>query len=205
LEFARPETPSSRIVRRKNGFISLPSIGCFADGYLLVLPQRHVLSFSHLSDKELNVGLKYAEELRGELEPIYGTYILAEHGAGGPCDPGAACVDHAHMHLIPMGDRAAAVREKYLERGGRPTISGGLDSFRAFAETSYVALSITSERYEFWPANRFPRQFVRQVCADLLGLGQFYNWRAHPFVLRMKRTKLLCDAIFENSPEGKVA
>lgn len=204
-EFAQPITSRSRIVRREKGIISLPSIGCFTDGYLLVLPERHVPSFSHLTDDELSAGLAHAESLRRKLEPIYGAYLIAEHGAGASCDLGAACVDHAHIHLIPMGSRTTAVKERYCNRGGRPMTTSGLNGFRTFTDTSYVALSIAPNQYEFWPADRFPRQFVRQVCADLLGLSEFYNWRTHPFPLRMKRTKLLCDIVFGNDPGGKAA
>jgi diadenosine tetraphosphate (Ap4A) HIT family hydrolase len=170
-----------------------------------VLPERHVLSFSRLPLDLLETGFAGAEELRSRLEPIYGAYIVAEHGPGGPCDFGAACVDHAHLHLIPLGDKTNAVREKYLERGGKPLKNGGPDVFKAIGEQSYVALSVRPGEYELWSAKRFPRQFVRMICADLLGLAPFYNWREHPFALKMKRTKLLCDSILGNDPEGRAA
>jgi diadenosine tetraphosphate (Ap4A) HIT family hydrolase len=186
-------------IRNEGGFIGLPSIGCFVDGYLLVLPRRHVDSFAKLDDDELNFGLEFANEICQRLRPIYGEYIIAEHGSAGPCDPGAACVDHAHLHLIPLDYRAGLARDEYCRVGGDPLKLIGREGFRVLGEASYVALSVRAGQFDFWPATRFPRQFVRSVSANLLGVGEYFNWREHPFIAKMKRTKDVCDAVFGGS------
>ncbi|WP_157038888.1 hypothetical protein [Rhodopseudomonas palustris] len=171
----------------------MPTIGCFVDGYSLVLPRKHAVSYASLPHGERQAGLALAEDARERLAQLYGDFIIAEHGAADSCDLGAGCCDHAHLHLIPMGKRCSAVRNAFLEAGAEPSVCGDTAAFENYRGDPYIMLSTDRGRYEFWRAtHKFGRQFVRRVCADLLGISPYFNWREHAFVDRMVRTKLAC-------------
>jgi hypothetical protein len=197
-EFAAERTAKSRIALSSNGFITIPTLGCFVDGYGLTLPREHVPSYACLGPERLRVGLELLEKQRVRLEHAFGKYILAEHGAADFCDLGSGCCEHAHVHVIPMRDRCAAVVARYFEAGGPPERTGGIDIFEGYSGSPYLMLSTSPGEYLLWRANHaFSRQFVRRVCAELLGRGELYNWRSHAFVPNMLRTKLAIEALCE--------
>jgi hypothetical protein len=124
--------------------------------------------------------------MRDHIAAEFGPTIVAEHGPGA-CDLGASCCTHAHLHLIPIG-AAKAVTDVYRCVGGAPQIMGGLAGLRAVAGSSYLYLSPESGVHLAWPAAGFPRQFVRRVCADILGMPDRYDWRDFPFEPTMRAT-----------------
>lgn len=204
-EFAREKAEKPRIVFERDGFIVLPTLGCFTDGYLLVVPREHVPSLASLPTASAAKAIQLAEEVREKLQETFGAFVLAEHGALDCEDTGAACCDHCHLHLIPMRGKSEAVLERYRSVGGPPE---SVSDARYFAERrgkSYVMLSVAAGRYQFWPATRFERQFVRKVCADLLGKGDRYNWREHHFAEIMWRTKQACDILLARSLQNVAA
>jgi hypothetical protein len=199
-ELSRTPSGRSRIIQRHDGFFLLPTLGCFTDGYNLILPFEHRPSFAVLGRDQLTLGLQFAEGTRKRLARFFGDYLIAEHGALDSGDLGAGCCLHAHLHLIPMPRKLGLVRAKYVAAGGPPYISGDISSFEGVRGRSYLMLSTKEGKYEFWLAtHKFQRQFVRSVCAELLGIGRFYNWREHHFTNRMLRTKLICEAILADN------
>jgi diadenosine tetraphosphate (Ap4A) HIT family hydrolase len=196
---------NSRIILDRDGFAVLPTVGCFVDGYVLIVPRDHAASLASLPAAARSAALDLAEEVRGQLQNVYGQYVLSEHGALNCDDTGAACCDHCHVHLIPMGELTSKVVEYYWKTGGQPEYCGGPAGFESYTARSYVMVSTEPGRYSLWPADRFERQFVRKVCAGLLGKGDLFNWREHPFTAAMKRTKQACDRLLAAKPEQAIA
>ena len=179
-EFTDPAQPSARVVWRDDSVVVAPALGCFTQGYCLMLPVEHVSALSELDPRVLERVHRLAYALRGELTDAFGhPVILAEHGAG-QCDPGASCVDHAHLHLIPV-ESCQSVVEAF--EAVRPH-EGELNSLRdleALRGTAYVYLSPTPDVHLCWEAHGFTRQFARRICASQLGVGEFFDWREYPF------------------------
>src|SRR5688572_7165034 len=87
----------SRIIKRSDGFVVLPTLGQLFKGSLLVLPEEHVETFSSLSTEML----ARLPDLLSELEVSttrLGMPLIFEHGA--KCFTGSGCgIYHAHMHI----------------------------------------------------------------------------------------------------------
>lgn len=193
-EFAQP-TEATWIVARTQSRVVLPTIGCFAQGYLLYMPHEHTFAFADLDGAELRECEQDIDGLRSALADRYGPVIVAEHGPR-KCDLGAGCCDHAHIHLIPVPTPDRVVKE-YVEIGGPTEPYRTLAECLASVDEAYVYVSPAPAEHYIWPATAFPRQWVRRVCADIHARASQWDWRDHPFDPERRRTY---DALVGMSP-----
>lgn len=82
--------------------VVLAGVGALVPGYVLVAPAVHVTA-STLLDGCARPGFlalfEYARATLARLDPVVSFF---EHGVCGPPDrPRSACVEHAHLHLLP--------------------------------------------------------------------------------------------------------
>ena len=70
-----------------------------AIGHVLIIPERHILSFCDATDYEIFILLKVQKELRKYFEGKNTPVEFFEHGSGSKSS--AASVNHAHFHCIP--------------------------------------------------------------------------------------------------------
>jgi diadenosine tetraphosphate (Ap4A) HIT family hydrolase len=183
-EFAEPPQ-GGRIVWRRAGWVLLPTIGCFTEGYSLLMPERHLDAAADADPAEL-VGVEESlEEARALIAGLYGPVIVGEHGASG-CDLGAGCCSHAHLHLIPVPS-PQAVHDAYRATGSRAGSGGRGRRIGSLAELPgsiagpYVSLSPRPGEHWVWPSRGFERQYVRRITAAQHQVADQYDWRDHPF------------------------
>lgn len=170
-------------------FIALPSLGCFSKGYSLLVPRAHVPSFAHLSEEKLRAADGHISSLRGAISRLFGEVVVAEHGSGAPDEPTAACCVHAHIHLIPAKGCVEIIENAYAVRGGQPEVLSSLVDVKRFEGASYLTLSPRNGVWLLWRnASRFPRQFIRRAASEAAGVGELFDWRAHPFFEEMAIT-----------------
>ena len=178
LEFAAAPH-GGRIIWRREGWILLPTIGCFTEGYSLLMPERHLDAAADADPVELTGVELVMEEARALIAELYGPVIVGEHGACG-CQLGAACCSHAHLHLIPVPD-PHAIHDAYRATGGPGRAINGLAELPGGVEGPYVYLSTRPGEHLVWPAHGFARQYVRRVSAAQHHRADEYDWRDHPF------------------------
>jgi diadenosine tetraphosphate (Ap4A) HIT family hydrolase len=184
-EFARA-SGGERIIARDGDWLLLPTVGCFVAGYCLLMPIDHLQAAADLPAEELRSLEPRIERLRRYIAAEFGETIVAEHGPG-TCDLGASCCTHAHLHLIPVA-AVDAVTDAYTQAGGIPRMLDELAGLCDLAGAPYLYLSPRPGVHLAWPAAGFPRQFVRRVCAEILGVADRYDWRDHPFEATMHVT-----------------
>ena len=177
-EFAAPGA-GRRIVTEADGWVLLPTVGCFTPGYCLFMPVRHMDAAADIPRAELAAVQGALERMRAAVTSVYGPAIVAEHGPRG-CQLGASCCSHAHFHLIPVPD-PDAVTSAYMATGGPGTALQGVAGLADVGDVPYLYLSPRPGTHLVWPADGFARQYVRRVCAALHGVGERFDWRDHPF------------------------
>jgi len=178
---------SMRIIESDEAWILLPTVGCFVPGYCLFMPIDHVRSFATLHEEELMDAKKRVESYREMIAKEFMTpVIVAEHGPSAQ-SLGAACCDHAHLHLIPM-ETPHEVLQAYMSVGGPGRQLSGLQGLKDYEGQDYVYLSVSATSHFVWPAAAFSRQFVRKVCARLSGVQDVWNWREHPYLEQGQQT-----------------
>ena len=190
----------ARTVWQSEEWALIPTKGCFIRGYCLLLPIEHELSLGTLAAEDLQTAAVTLDWIRSIIERRFGPTIVAEHGAT-VCDAGAACCDHAHLHIVPAGD-TSEVERAYRRVGGEPLVLSGVEELARFRGAAYVYLSPGAKRHLVWAARNFPRQFVRRVTSRVVGKGEYYDWRVHSFEEEMWATKSILQPLLKGESCG---
>ncbi|MFF3551935.1 hypothetical protein ACFYXL_00805 [Streptomyces tsukubensis] len=185
-EFAARENTTLIITETAGGWVLLPTIGAFTPGYCLFMPLQHLDAAADAGSACLRQVAEETEAMRTLVQARYGPTIVAEHGPRA-CDSGASCCSHCHLHLIPVPE-PDAITAAYETPGGPGLRLPSLTGLAGVVDGSYLYLSPRPGEHYYWPSAGFARQFVRRVCADQLGIGEFYDWRDHPFTAHRRRT-----------------
>ncbi|MEU6097729.1 hypothetical protein [Streptomyces sp. NPDC047079] len=185
-EFTARENTPRIITETAGGWVLLPTIGSLTPGYCLFMPLEHLDAAADVTPAALARVAEETEQMRTLIQARYGPVILAEHGPR-DCELGASCCSHCHLHLVPVSD-PDAITAAYEKTGGPGRRLTSMAALPEAADGSYLYLSPRPGEHYYWPSAGFARQFVRRVCADQLGIGDFYDWRDHPFTAHRERT-----------------
>ena len=179
----RPE----HILYESDNFFVVPGLGAFFDGYIMLVPKRHVMSFAELNDEEFDEFLVVMNDLRFILESIYHKKVFAfECGSGkGGKGKHETSIVHAHFHFA-VTDMPVL---KCIQKSGiHPGLIDPYD-LRQYGLHPYMLYVDQCDNWYFISddsVNYFPRQHPRQVLADYMGLKKGeYNWRTHPHEEKM--------------------
>lgn len=160
-------------------FIVIPTIGQIVEGYLLILPKRHILSMGEL-DTDSWIELKELKSnLRKILENEFGPVIFFEHGSIPESNKAGNSILHAHMHVCPAPSEILnsvlsilPMREVEIE---------------LFARTSYISgksyLFIEDHNKKCFGCNApidLPSQFLRRHLSNTIGISDKWDWRIYP-------------------------
>lgn len=173
------------IVYESNSFYVVPGTGAFFDGYLMIVPKRHLMSFALLTIEELEEFFSLLDDLRTILEGIYGKKIFAFECGSGRTGAGKhkTSIVHAHFHLAPTN---MPVLEEIQKSGIHPALISK-EQLVQYGEYPYM-LYVDQEDNWFIasdPHDYYPRQHPRQVLANYMGDYAHYNWRKYPYRERM--------------------
>jgi diadenosine tetraphosphate (Ap4A) HIT family hydrolase len=185
-EFTAHESTTRIITETVGGWVLLPTIGALTAGYCLFMPVEHLDAAADVAPANLTRVAAEAEEMRMLIQARFGPVILAEHGPR-DCELGASCCSHCHLHLIPV-PAPDAITAAYEKTGGTGLRLASMADLPAAADGSYLYLSPRTGEHYYWPSAGFARQFVRRICAEQLGIGEFFDWRDHPFTANGERT-----------------
>ena len=173
------------IVFASDNFYVVPGKGAFFDGYLMVVPKRHVMSFAQLTEEELEEFDLLLNDLRTILEGIYGLPVFAFECGSGEDGGGKheTSIVHAHFHLAPTD---MPVLQAVQESGLNPALIEKEDLVR-YRHYPYMLYVDQEDNWYIVGSGDmyFPRQHPRQILAEYMGLYEVYNWRIHPFTERM--------------------
>lgn len=186
-------------------FYVVPGTGAFFEGYLMIVPKEHVMSFGLLEPAALREFFRVLNDMRSLLEAIYGKKVFAFECASGKTGAGKhkTSIVHAHVHLAPTD---MPVLKEVQKSGLNPCLIHKED-LQEYGEYPYM-LYVDQEDNWFIasdPNCYYPRQQPRQVLANYMGQYDVYNWREHPYRERMDiiatQFRDYCHNNFEYLPE----
>ena len=168
------EEYNSRIVFETKNFVVLPTIGQIVEGYLLILPKRHYLSFGHIPVTNLDELTSLKEETRQTLQSIFGTPVFFEHGPVSENSRGGCCVDHAHIHAVPA--HVCLLDELSTNFQGNQ-----IDNMLSLAQQvqrriPYLFYQGGDGQMFLFDAPSVPSQYLRKLLATQLGLKERWDW-----------------------------
>lgn len=179
--------PNEEVLFENENVYVLPSVGCFVEGYCLLLHQEHKECFAEAADPSIRAA-KY--RTRQTIEAIYGNCVFYEHGRTGNCFTRGNCKIefHAHIHCVPVDvDISETLAQDFQQ-----IVLDDWTEIRDFAQNhpEYLYFETDDRRKYFYPVNQnIERQYLRKRICEAVGMSDKYaNWREYPFEEKMDRT-----------------
>lgn len=157
----------------------IPAPGTLTPGYLILATKLHINCFAQFDSQEFEkIGhILNRVKLAGNNLGLP-SYVMFEHGGTSPMNKGAACIDHAHLHLVPS-PRPNELRLVLLRHFEEVQYDNICDLSK-HKESPYILLS-TDTRIFVYQATDAPSQLLRRVLAHQWGVPDCWNWRFFPF------------------------
>lgn len=176
------------ILYETENFLAVPGLGAFYDGYVMIVPKSHIMSFAELEEEKFEEMLQVINDIRFILESVYQKKIFVFECGSGKGGEGKheTSIVHAHIHFAPTD---MDVLEEVHKSGLYPAQIEPKDLIKEYGEDPYMLYIDQEDNWYITsdPETYFPRQHPRQVLADYMGLKKGeYNWRIYPHEDRMK-------------------
>jgi len=164
----------------------IPGLGPFMEGYSLVVSKEHIANANHCPHPvacELDEVVIKAREATSQ---VYGeNTVVFEHGSVGKLSNAGGCIDHLHIHIMPVTFvRVPEVLTKCFV-DSQP-INSRQESVGQFEHSvPYIYYSPRMSRHFAFQVDALPRQYLRQVVAYECGCPDDWDWRVKPFLDRI--------------------
>ncbi len=160
-----PATPTpwtDQLLRYEPGVGSLiAGVGAQRVGYCLLSPTEHIVSICALSSDQIRTFEGFVKLQLDTLTGRYGPLTYWEHGGVSDGQRTSACVDHAHLHVLP-GIVPLQIESRGLVRYRH--IGEWLRDARRWRGLPYVAFGHSNDACLVGPDPRVPQYFRRQVA-----------------------------------------
>lgn len=184
-------TPDDFVLRETDDFVVIPGVGSVCDGYVIISPKAHVLSFGHL-DASLDDQFQVVfGEVEHELSERYRQRVIAfEHGAESFRNRGGSCTDHAHMHVFPADPRLDLVSAIRADFELRPASRFLPEMREQVAQRRRPYLWLRGADGDMWvcDAPKALSQYIRRVIVSQLGRPGEWDWLVFPGTDHMRNT-----------------
>ncbi|MGW3964825.1 hypothetical protein ACWED2_33760 [Amycolatopsis sp. NPDC005003] len=181
-----PWTDQPILLRHGRGCI-LPGVGSLVAGYVLISPAEHVPNLCATAPES-----GFTEFLRQALTGLgdqFGELTYWEHGGvSAPSFPTSACVDHAHLHVVPgsyglrLPTRAAVRTADVLTMLTQHAAD--------WCERPYLMLGSTQGQCTLAEDIGVPQYFRRQLAAAV-GTPDLWDYAAFPGDANVRATLTL--------------
>jgi diadenosine tetraphosphate (Ap4A) HIT family hydrolase len=188
-EMSNPPNPEDEVIDESENFYAKAALGHFVFGYTLIIPKEHYLSYAYLPEHLFPELEAFRDNVLDKLHNICQHPItILEHGAINRCQRGGSCIDHAHLHLVPLTPDMYPLLSERFEFGEL----GSISDLRRFndAQISYLYYQREGFRSQAVQLSQdVPSQFLRQIACQALGEPELWDWRAKPLRDVLQRFK----------------
>jgi ATP adenylyltransferase len=174
---------ANSILFETENHVLIPALGAMIPGYVMLVAKRHCGSAATLGDAEL---LALQEDL-GTVRKVLASklnaapWLVFEHGTTLTCGLKACCVDHLHLHLVPIDMHLAPEVSSRLQCDPTPAASlMDLKELRGREVDNYIFVIDSDDREYIFTPSAYSSQFVRQIIASKVGQKSSWNWIHHP-------------------------
>ena len=175
----------SRVLYETDNFVVLPTIGQIVEGYLMIMPKRHYRSFALLNDDLFAEAESLYSETESTLRKAYKSPIFYEHGMGYAASGNGCCVDHAHIHAIPISINLSGRLEKEFKWRNIDQLQ---DPARIVRGSHYLFVQDSSQQKRLYYASNVRAQYIRHIVAEQLGTPDKGDWMLYPGITELLAT-----------------
>ena len=159
-------------------FFAIPSLGALVEGWVLLVPRKHVVCSGALEPSLLPEFAEVKERLSNLLRERYGTISIFEHGPSVAGHDVGCTVDHAHLHFVPLSFDLGEAAQHFLPSGTTWKPATHADCRRAYREgTDYLYLESPLKSPRIVESNELGSQVLRRAIAQRVGRAAEFDWR----------------------------
>lgn len=159
----------------------VPSLGCLAEGHVLLIPKTHVLSIANLSTSMFEEMLDLKQTIAKRLLECTGKECICfEHGITIARAAGANSVNHLHLHMVPCEKElwpSIAQQSTINESIYFPRFQELYSHLKRYMPLSYLLFQDTDGSVHYIAnASSYPSQFFRIQIAKCIGITE-WDWQ----------------------------
>jgi diadenosine tetraphosphate (Ap4A) HIT family hydrolase len=163
------QDPHDRVLATGPRVRLLPTLGMLTPGHLLITTNDHMLSMADLGSAGLADLTSWLAHIGCVLAELFGQYLFFEHGTSTQ-DGSSTCIEHAHIHLLPLADQLNSKLKSALDWTTLPSY----EHLAKYASHSYLYLGFTDSHFVcVKPA--VGSQWIRRQVAQALGRDD-WDW-----------------------------
>ncbi len=159
-----------------DNFIVFPALGQIVEGYLLIVSKKHYISMGQVPSGLYSELDSVCRKVREVLSDNYEIPLFFEHGAVSQIKKGGCCIEHAHLHAVPI---EVDIMDELAGRFEYSKIKSFFKIRRQFKKgiSYFYYESNLGERYLFEISEIVPSQYIRRVIANKVGRPERWNWK----------------------------
>jgi len=174
--------PSNAMVWSDTDYVLLPALGALVPEHLLLVSRHHTSCVASLNGEQLMLLATTLAKVREEVvRRVASSWVFFEHGSTLASSVKACCIDHLHIHLIPLDHDLAT---DIAHRTSTPAVPlgslAGILSETGSEPCNYILIENTDRSLWVIKPPAYPSQYVRQVIASRLGIATQWDWRDYP-------------------------
>jgi diadenosine tetraphosphate (Ap4A) HIT family hydrolase len=186
-EIANPSNPEDEIIDESENFYAKAALGHFVFGYTLIISKEHCPSFAYVPEHLFPELEAFKDNVLDKLHNICAQPVhIMEHGAISRCQRGGSCIDHAHLHLMPLAaDLYPVLRERFSFGE-----LGSVGEVRRFKDAQIPYLYYQREglrSHGVGLSQDVPSQLLRRIACQALGTPELWDWRVEPLRDRIQQ------------------
>jgi diadenosine tetraphosphate (Ap4A) HIT family hydrolase len=179
-EMSNPANPEDELIDESENFYAKAALGHFVFGYTLIISKEHFPSFAYVPEHLFPELEAFRDSVLEKLHDLCQHPIaMMEHGALNRCQRGGSCIDHAHLHLMPLAADLYPVLSERFSFGELESISG-VQRFKD-AQVPYLYYQREGRRsHGVGLSQDVPSQMLRKIACQSLGTPELWDWRNRP-------------------------
>jgi diadenosine tetraphosphate (Ap4A) HIT family hydrolase len=179
-EMSNPPNPEDEIIDESENFYAKAALGHFVFGYTLIISKEHFPSFAYVPEHLFPELEAFRSNVLDKLHNLCPHPItMMEHGALNRCQRGGSCIDHAHLHLMPLAADLYPVLSERFSFGKL----GSISELRRFKDEQLPYLYYQREgrpSHGVGLSEDVPSQLLRRLACQALGTPELWDWRNMP-------------------------
>jgi diadenosine tetraphosphate (Ap4A) HIT family hydrolase len=183
-----PEEAESEVLLESENFVVIADVAPIVEGHLLIIPKAHGFALSSLEPPLLEELASLQDRVVAAQARAYTRPILFEHGAGAAAGSSVACIDHAHLHVVPVQHDPSA--ELFRSFTFKP-VAQLSDLHPAGVRSAYLYYEDRDGRKWGTEIISIPRQFFRRVLCATQDPSVPWDWRSFLLPPAISRTREL--------------
>jgi diadenosine tetraphosphate (Ap4A) HIT family hydrolase len=179
-ETSSPSNPEDEIIDESENFYAKAALGHFVFGYTLIISKEHFASFACVPEHLFPELEDFRNNVLDKLHNVCPDPVTTtEHGALNRCQRGGSCIDHAHLHLMPLAvDLSPMLSERFSFRE-----LASISELRRFKKAQIPYLYYQREGLRgrgVGLSQDVPSQLLRRIACQALGTPELWDWRERP-------------------------